>query len=198
MPENKQTGRAAEAARDAADETARTARVATDEALKTGQQAASAVADATRRGAETGREATRLGADALNDAVRRTTDGFLQVFGVAGSGSDEATRTASETLQAVSQAGAILAHGTQEAWHAWFGLARDRLSRNVEALNRLAVCRTVRDVVALQSDLVRDNLRQAIDTGRRVAELSLRTAEEAGRTIQAQANSNVDRLRRAA
>jgi len=46
MPENKQTGRVAEAARDAADETARTARVATDEELKTGQQAASAVADA--------------------------------------------------------------------------------------------------------------------------------------------------------
>ena len=109
MPENKQTGRVAEAARDAADETARTARVATDEALKTGQQAASAVADATRRGAETAREATRLGADALNDAVRRTTDGFLQAFGVAGSGSDEAARKASENLQAVSQAGAILA-----------------------------------------------------------------------------------------
>jgi len=50
---------------------------------------------------------------------------------------------------------------------------------NVDSLNRLAGCRSVQDVVAVQSELVRDTLWQVIDANKRVAELSLRIASEA-------------------
>ena len=44
----------------------------------------------------------------------------------------------------------------------------------------------MQDFVAVQSDLARDGLQQVIDTNKRIAELSVRVAEEAARSIQTQ------------
>ena len=195
---NDQVNRAGNAGQHATEEAARAARAVTDEAAKVGEQTARAGADMARRGVETARENLEAGLDTAAQSFRRMTDQVTKVLGFNGPQAEELARRSSQNLQAVSQANTVLARGFQEASHEWISLAQERVTKNIDGLNRLAGCRSVQDFVAVQSDLVRDNLGQIIETNKRIAELSRHVAEEAAGIVQTQVDKTADAARRVA
>ena len=177
---------------------AEAARTVTNEVAKVGEQTARAGADLARRGAETARDSLQSGVNMATQGFQRINDQFTKALGFDGPQAEELARRSSQNLQAVSQANTVLARGFQDASHEWISLAQERATKNIDALNRLAGCRSVQDFVAVQSDLVRDNLWQIIDTNKRIAELSLRVAEEAAGIVQMQVDKTADAARRVA
>jgi hypothetical protein len=191
---NEQANRAAEATRNATNEAARSVRAVTN----VGEHAARAGADVFQRSAETTQEAMRSGVSGASGIAQRLADQFTSALIPADGRSEELARRSSQNMEAVAQASTVIARGVQDVSREWFGLAQDRLQKNVEGFNALTRCRSVQDLIAVHSDLMRETLEQAIDTSRRVAELSVRVADEAARRMQAQANRNAERARNAA
>ena len=142
------------------------------------------------RASETARDNMESGLNTAVQSFKHITDQFTQVLGFAGPQADEMARRSSQNIAAVSEASTVLTKGAQEISRAWFGLVQDRLAKNIEAMNRLAGCRSLQDLVTVQSDIVRDRLGQAVDGSRRIAEVSMRVADEAAQVIQAQAHRN--------
>src|SRR3954453_4038067 len=179
----------------AADEAARTTRAVTNEAARVGEQTPRAGADVARRGADVARDTFQAGLNTASESFRRVADQFTNVLGFNGPQAEELARRSSQNIQALTEAGSVLARGAQEVSQEVFGFVQERVRKNADAVNRIASVRSVQDLVAVQSDLARDNLEQVIETNKRIAETSLRIAEEAARVIQAQAQGR--RLRAA-
>jgi phasin family protein len=191
---DKTIDKTADAGRSTAEDVARGARAVAEEATQAGEHAARAGADLSRESAATVRDNVLSSAQSAVQGFQRVTDQFTQLLGSPQA--EELARRSSQNVEAVSQASTVIAHGFQEASREWFGLAQNQIAKNMDAFNRLAGCRTVQDMVAVQAELIRDNLQQTINTSRRLTELSARIAGDAARTMQASASNNAAGARR--
>ena len=171
---------------------------AADEVAQAGEETTRAGADIARRSAETARDAVEAGLTASNEGFRRMADQITKVVGFSGPQAEELARRSSQNVRAVAEASIVLVRGAQEISRELFGLVQDGVQKSAEALNRLAGAHSVQDFIAVQSELTRDSLQQVIQGNKRVAEVSLRIAEEAARIVQAQANQNARQAHRAA
>jgi hypothetical protein len=188
------------------DETKRADSRRVREQVETVQRVTEDVADTLRAGVESAQTMAQAMQEAVQNSfssafselTRRSTDQCLQTVGrpdgVALGLSEEAARN----LRAAAQSITALARGLQEVSREVVDRSQKRLQRNLDGLQSLARCRSMTDFVEVQSSLLRDNLEQAVENSRRIAELTIQMTHETTRTVSDQAEKTAQRLNRAA
>lgn len=160
----------------------RAAEQVAEKAREANREAAQANREIFRRNMETAQEAVRVGLEAGVKSVENLTQTVSRAFGVVEPNNELAEQSA-QNVRAISQASTVLARGAQQASRVWLELIQQGVRTNLEALNDFARCRSAQDVMALQSKVVCQNLKAAIDSGQSIAQTSSHAMEEAGRAL---------------
>ena len=161
-----------------------------DHTTKPIEQAARASADVFLKANEAARDSARSGLETATQGFQHLTDQFTRVLGFSGLQSEELTRRSSENVQAMTEASAVITKGAQELSRELINFAQDRHAKNIDGIKRLAGCRSVQDLIAVQSDLLRDGVQELISANKRFAELSVRLANEAAQPFQNRATAS--------
>jgi len=187
------------------DETKRTEARRAREQVETAQRVTDDLADTLRASVEGTQtmaralqEVVETSVSSFSELTRRSTGQALQMLGRPEGDAQGLSEEAAHNLRAVAQSSTALARGLQEVSREIMARSQQRFQRNLEGLGHLARCRSLTDVVEVQSSLLRDNLEQTVENSRRLAELTIQMADEATRTVTAQAEKTAQRLNRAA
>jgi hypothetical protein len=157
-------------------------------------QSTEAGRDMVEAAAGVAREAAVVGLEGL----RRVTDRFTWAFGFAGEDSEAVARQMSENLGVLAETGTVLGRGMEDVSREWLTLSQHGLQKNIEGLTELARCRSIQDLLAVQSELMRNNWRYMIDVSRQIAEHSIEIANEATQKIGSEPKRVSGRTRKAA
>ena len=152
-------------------------------AAKTSEDLSRASADLLRQNAEMVQNAWRFGMEAVTQVMNRSTDQLSRTFGLTGDEAQQATERSVRNTQTVMESASAFTQGTNEISKEYFQLARGQLDKNMERMNELWRCRTPHEFVAVQSDLIRDTMSGVLESGRRLADMSLKVADDAGKRM---------------
>jgi hypothetical protein len=181
-------------------------------AAGSGEQAAQASINAARMAAGAGEHAARAGADLFESTAKafeqlwrssldmtshfgeRSSRQVAQGMGLSDKKAQQATEQSSRNIDAIVQSSKTVADAVQVISRELSGFYRERLDRNLEKMDALMRSRTPQELLALQSEMFRDNLEGFLQSSRRIAEMSVQVADQATRKL----TEATDQERRAA
>jgi phasin family protein len=173
-----------------AEQTKRLGKAAAD----TGEEVARLGAELLQQNAETLQNTWRLGLETASAFMGRSTDHLGRTLGLAGDGAQKATERSArnyETILYATTAASSLMEGMSREY---LGLVRQQMEKTMERMNDLWSCRTPQDVAAAQSELARESVGTLLESSRRVADMSLKSVEDAAKHM----NENMESARSAA
>src|SRR5437868_13397786 len=177
---------------------------ATEQTTRMGQVAAEAGDEVARVGAqllqqnaETVQNAWRFGLDMATKVMGRSTEELGRTLGFSGSEAQQAQQATersarnTETILYTSTAATRLMSGISQEY---FEFMRHQIDKSMDRMNEMWRCRTPQDVAAVQSDLVRETVGSVLESSRRLADMSLKVADDAAKHM----TENMERIRGAA
>jgi uncharacterized protein YllA (UPF0747 family) len=181
--ENKSNQRPEELTRQAGEQAAEQTRRIGMAAAKAGEEVSRVSADFLNQNAEMVQNSWRFGMEAVTEAMNRSTDHLGRTFGWTGDEAQQATERSVRNTQSVMESATAVSKGLNEISREYFQFARRQMEKNMDRMNELWRCRTPHEFAAVQSDLIRDTMTSVLESGRRVADLSLKVADDAGKRI---------------
>jgi hypothetical protein len=127
--------------------------------------------------------------EAVTEVMNRSAEQFSRAFGLTGDEAQQATERSVRNTHTVMDTAKVVSKGADEISRECFQFARGQMEKSLDRMNQLWRCRTPHELVAVQSDLIRETMSGALESGRRVADMSLKVADDAGKRMA----SNVQR-----
>ncbi len=148
-----------------------------------GEEAARVGANILQEQAEMVQNAWRLGVDMASAILGRSTDQLGRSFGLSGSESQKAVERSAKGAETMLYSASALTKGMNGISREYFDLTRNQLQTQLDRMNELWKCRSPQDFLALQADLIQDIASNVFESGRRMADISVRLADDAGKRI---------------
>ena len=152
-----------------------------DAAARASDQAMRAGAEMFQRNAETVQHTIQSSAKLASTMAERTADQFGRAFSFS---RGELTERASRNIEAVVQSSTIMTEMMQRICEEYGDIARARIERGFDRIGAPMRSRTPQDIVALQSEILRDNIETFLRFARKAGEHSTRLADEAKRRME--------------
>jgi phasin family protein len=177
------------------DRTAEEANRAGQAAADAGKKMAQAGADVSEKVAQAGANLFQQNADTMQNAwhmglematalMGRSTDQLDRTLGFSG-------REAEEAKERTSRNAEVILYSTTEASKVMSGISREymeftrqQMDKSLERMHHLQSCRTPQEFVAAQGDFLREMITGAFESSRRMAEMSLKIADDAAKGVQ--------------
>jgi phasin family protein len=175
-----QTNRIGQAA---ADQTARVGQAA----AQAGEEVAKVSADLLKQNAETIQNTWHSGLETATSVMGRSAEQFGRTLGVSRDGAQqatEATERSARNAQTILYTGSAAARVMGGMSREYFQMVQHQVEKNMNHMSELWACRTPQDFAAVQSDMVRETLETALECSRRIADMSLKMAEDAAKQIK--------------
>jgi len=167
-------------AQSAAEQTARMGQAT----AQAGEEVARVGANLLKQNAETLQNTWRFGLDMTNAMMGRSTEQISRTLGLTGQEAQQAAersaRNAQSILYSATTATKVMTGMSQE----YFVLVRHQMEHGMERMNELWNCRTPQDLAAVQSDLLRDAVGSVLECSRRMADMSVKLAEDATKRME--------------
>jgi phasin family protein len=156
-------------------------------AVAAGAEAVETVVKAGAQVAAKGYEkAVAMGREQVETAVKAGAGAFKGYDELAGFGKDN--------VEAVMTSGAILAKGVQDLNDVWLGLARASVEDAVGAAKALFGCKTLPEVVEVQTGLAQAQYEKFVAESRRLSDMSAKLTENASAPIAARVTVAVEKF----
>ncbi len=147
------------------------------------ERAAKANVDMMTDQAKALRDLWQAGTEMASQLTARSADEVGRVLGIGGDEAEKAADHVSGNIGAVAQSANVVARGARAMSREWVDLVRHSTERSLDHVGAMMRCRSPQELVTVQTDLLRDNVEALMDGTRRIAEIALRTADDASRHV---------------
>lgn len=168
---------------------------AMDKALKANQAAAEKVVKA---GKETAEKALKAGSEAVTEAYEQAfaaaKESVQKTFPLAAARFDEIAGLQRANIEALFSAGTVAMKGVETISEEMLAFNKKALEDGMASAKKLLECKTVQELMEVQTDCACAQLEQFVAHGSKVTEIALKVAGEIAAPIQDRMGQTVEKL----
>jgi hypothetical protein len=140
---------------------------------------AQAVRDTAKRLGDVSLDALRAATDGAKSGADQSDQASGEAFRFARPGAGETSGRMLDWIGGSTSVARSAMEAGQEMTTAMLDFTRGHLQRSMEGLAAVARCRTVPELLAVQGDLMRDGLRDAVAMGQKIVEITTKASTQA-------------------